>query len=307
MSSFDTELCNLDEWCDGLSAIVLMKRASLHAYDTGDFSRVKAVFGKLPPVGHRSTGGYYETGFPNVKVLTHAKGAEDVEVSLLYIACRAVHIETVNSVLAYANSVKTLLGKFERKSDPMLAAITAGKTCPEERLSCVRRLLETFPEFQTHSAFYLQEAVYVGAWRIVKHILKWYFAPGAANAITPSMISYLSTVAGEPCIEHRQTDSAVTLSGSTKYNCVRGCSECAFLCIGALRDKSSGSFGEGELNTLVKTHTVAKKGQTGYEKLLWCNCRIRARLDPMVWQQWRVKQALALLARQSRGGSAPTK
>ena len=306
MSSFETELSNLDEWCDGLSAIVLMKRAALHAYDTCDFSQVKAVLALLPPAGHRSTGGYYETGFPNVKVPVHSKG-EDVEVSLLYIACRAANIETVTSVLAYAHSVTTLLGKIERKNDPMFAAISSGKTRPEERLSCVRRLFETFPEFQKHNNFYLQSAVYMGAWRVVKYNLKWYIAPGGANAIAPSMIAYLSTVAGEPCCEHRRLDSSVTLSRSTEYKCVRGCSECAFLCIAAIRNKASGSYGEGTLNTLVKTHAIAKKGQAGYEKLLWCDRRIRARLDPMVWQQWRVKHALALHAKQSGRVSAPTK
>jgi hypothetical protein len=304
MSSFDIRLCNLDEWCDSLSAIVLLKQATHHAYDTGDFSQVKAVFTKLPPVGHSSTRGYYETGFPNVKVCAYVKDEKDVEVSLLYIACRAANIETVNSVLAYANSVNTLLGKIERKNDPMFAAISSGKTHSEERLSCVRRLFETFPEFQKHSNFYLQSAVYMGAWRIVKHILKWYIAPGGANAIAPSMIAYLSTVTGEPCCEHRLLDSSVTLSRSTEYKCVRGCSECAFLCIGAIRNKVSGSYGEGTLDTLVKTHAIAKKGQAGYEKLLWCDRRIRARLDPMVWQQWRVKQALALHSKRS---SVPAK
>ena len=298
MSSFETELSNLDEWYDGLSAIVLMKSAALHAYDTGDFSRVKAVLALLPPVGHRSTGGYYETGFPNVKVHVHSKG-EDVEVSLLYIARRAANIETVTSVLAYSNPVTTLLGKIERKNDPMFAAISSGKTCPEERLSRVRRLFETFPEFQKHSTFYLRLAVHMGAWRVVKHILKWYITPGGTNAIAPSMITYLSTVTGEPCCEHSLLDSSVTLSRSTKYNCVRGCSECAFLCIAAIRNKASGSYGEGTLNTLVKTHAIAKKGQAGYEKLLWCDRRIRARLDPMVWQQWQVKQALALHSNRS--------
>jgi hypothetical protein len=213
---------------------------------------------------------------------------KDIEVSLLHIACLAGNIETVNSVLLYAGTVETLLGKIGRWNNPMHAAIV-GKGYPKERLSCVRRLFETFSVFQKEDTimFYLQTAIYACAWRIVKYILKWYVDTGKASSVS-KMIHMLSYVAGEPCPEHMCFVSCVVLPPLKKgvYTHLEGCSECAFQCISAIRDASSGSYSDSELDTLVQTHTIAKKGEEGYVMLQWQDRRIRARLDPMVWKEW---------------------
>lgn len=273
--NFELQLKSLTRFYDILSCNVLLKRETLDTFVTGDFRRVISIFEVMHPTNSCSQ----NAEFPNVSISLPDR--EDT-MSLLYIACKYGNFEVVRRLLEYPSTISSINKEAELGTltgDPVMAAINIapGENCNQERLKCVRRLLETCAVLHDKKMEYLFVAITVGAWRVVDHLLRW-IIPIAS--VRERGMEYLVTaihVQGVPCDEHSHLKSCFTLGSSERdRSCTRGCTECAFLCYSLLLKALKCPIDPRKL----QLNTIGKR-------FGWHKERARAYSDPSTWKHWK--------------------
>lgn len=268
----------------------LLDRVLLLCDEGKRFELVDKVLDCVPPVGHSKLG--IVALFPNATSKSFGNH------TLLYIACKAGRLATVNKLLAYPDTIKSLDKSLsnpsvEKNNDNPMRAVIIGEEeegSTIDRMRCVRRLFEVCSRYREDWLVYLELAVKHCAWRVVAFIVQWYSTTLTLKHVRDQAIPTLILTAGAPCTEHlleKHHFKCDSYSSDDIGITEMGCPGCAFECISTLQIHTY-TDAPYPLEDIVQP---AFEGKYAKSKE-WLFERAVARLDFMSWTSWKVVHAL---------------